>query len=238
MKKRKVVALSALIGVLCAFTVFGCSSQEDTTEEASQETQQEEEPEEEELKVIGTEAEGENVYKVILENNTGKGITGVAVKDSSMDAYPENMLAEGDTFAQGERRELYYDSTSALEAQAAQEADADAAALTPQYDIQLTFDDESTLVLTAFPFDDIEEGVINLEDEVAFITYTSVATKDEMSTKEAELAIKAQAEADAQAAAEAQAAAAAAAQQQQQQYSAPAVGGSNTAGCVDGGLLY
>ena len=47
MKKRKVVALSALIGVLCAFTVFGCSSQEDTAEEASQETQQEEEPEEE-----------------------------------------------------------------------------------------------------------------------------------------------------------------------------------------------
>ena len=62
----------------------------------------------------------------------------------------------------------------------------------------MVFDDQSTLVLNAFPFTDIKEGEICLEDAVAFVKYKSVATKEEISTKDAELNIRAQAEAAAE----------------------------------------
>ena len=165
-KVKSKVLIAILAAGLCASFLFGCSSKEDTTEKIDVE---EAEEEEEELKVIGTKADGENIYKVTLENNTGQDIIGLSIKDSSMESYSDNMLAEDDPFVQGEKRELYYDSTAAKEAAANQTGDESTPVVTPQYDMQLTFADQSVLVLTAFPFDDTQEGQICYEDEVAFL---------------------------------------------------------------------
>ena len=172
------------------------------------------------------------------------------------------MLETEDVFADQEKRNLYYDSTSAKEMgeDQAVETEEDAKVLQPQIDIQLTFDDQSVLVLSAFPFGDVEEAQIYLEDEVAFIQYESLASNEMISTKEAELTIKAeaaaqaeaeaaaaaqaQAEAEAAAAAQAQAEAEAAAaaqaqaeaaRQQAAQQQAPS---NQSDGCVNGGLVY
>ena len=211
MKKKLllVLGMSLMLGV--GMLLGGCGSSKNDSEEKDTE---EKEQKEEVLKNIGTEAEGENVYKVVLENKTGKNIVGFSIKDSSMTEYPASMLESEDVFEDGEKRNLYYDSTSAIEAaeSQAQASGEEAKALEPQMDVQLTFDDQSSIVLTAFPFGDVEEAQICLEDEVAFIQYESISSKESVSTKEAELTIKAEAEAAAQAQAEAEAAAAAQAQ--------------------------
>ena len=207
--RKKSIIFGMLLLLWMNVLLGGCAGKQDS---AGNDTAKEEK--EETLKNIGTEAEGENIYKVVLENETGKNIVGFSVKDSSMTEFPASMLGEDDIFETGERRNLYYDSTSAVEAAGTQTAEAgeEANVLTPQFDIQLTFDDQTSMVLTAFPFGDVEEASVCLEDEVAFIEYESVASKETVSTKEAELAVKAEAAAAAQAQAEAEAAAAAQAQ--------------------------
>ena len=142
------------------------------------------------------------------------------------DAYPENMLEEGDVFADQESRNLYYkapeknENEDVTEESETTENDGtdDEKVLEQGYDVQLTFEDDSTAELHAFPFGDIEKGDLCYADDVAYLTYTSIESKEQIDTKEAELAVKQAAEqkaaeeAAAQAAAEQKAAEEAAAQ--------------------------
>ena len=231
MKKRPLIILCMMVLASGSLLFGGCTKEDKSIEKESVEKKEEkkEEVQEEDLALIGTEAEGEGIYKVTLENKTGKDIVGVSVKDSSMTDYPANMLPEGEVFTIDERRYLYYNSTTAGQTADVQsvEGDPDEKLLEMQMDVQLTFADATTLVLTAFPFGDIEEGQVCLEDEVAFIQYKSVSTEEALSTKEAELAIKAaaaeaQRQAEEAAAAEAQRQAEAAAEAQRQAEAAAA----------------
>ena len=96
------------------------------------------------------------------------------------------------------------------------------------YDVQLTFEDDSTAELHAFPFGDIEKGDLCYADDVAYLTYTSIESKEQIDTKEAELAVKQAAEqkaaeeAAAQAAAEQKAAEEAAARKKEAEQAAAA----------------
>ena len=201
---KKLLLIISMIFILGVSMLLGGCGNNQSDSDANKQVEKPEEV----LKNIGTEAEGENIYKVVLENKTGKNIVGFSIKDSSMAEFPVNMLETEDVFADQQKRNLYYDSTSAKEmgGDQAVEAEEDAKVLQPQIDIQLTFDDQSVLVLSAFPFGDVEEAQIYLEDEVAFIQYESLANNEMISTKEAELTIKAEKEAAAQAEAEAAAA--------------------------------
>lgn len=225
MKKKIIFYCLALTLVM---GMAGCNKKQDTDND--QETVKVEEkqetptptpdptPTEEPLKIIGTEKEADTVYKVKLQNNTGKDITGVSIKLIEDTEFPENMLPVDDVYANGEKRYLYYDS--AVQEQNETTGDENEKLLTPGYDIQITFSDGAISVLHAFPFGDIEEGEILFEDNVAFIKYINVSAGQEVSTKEAEITIKqneeaaAQAQAEAEAAARAQAEAEAAAQAQ------------------------
>ena len=214
MKRKVLIALCfCMIGV--AGMTSGCGDKKEETPVV-----EEKEPE---LKTIGQ--EDKEAFKVEIKNATGKNIKGIAIKQTDDESYPENMLVDGDVFTDQESRNLYYkvpeQSTevseesagdTAVESEGTQEKE-----LEHGYDIQLTFEDDSTAELHAFPFEDIEKGEICYEDDVAYLTYTSVASKEELNTKEAELAVKAAEqkaaeEAAAQAAAEQKAAEEAAAQ--------------------------
>ena len=228
MKKKLVVLI--LGGVLCIMAVGGCQGENagaDTTPTPTVTETPTPTPTETPLKTIGTESDSDSSFSVRLMNNTGLDITGFAVKKTEDAEYPENMLAQNDIFAADEERNLYYDSGVVPGSESVQdttsvaetEGEAGEKALTQGYDIMLTFSDGSTLELNSFPFEDIEEGELCVEDGVAFVKYTSVSTQQEVSTKEAQLAVKSQKEAEAAAAAEeaqrqAEAAAAAEAQRQ------------------------
>ena len=208
MKRKVLIALCVcMIGV--AGMTSGCGDKKEETPVV-----EEKEPE---LKTIGQ--EDKEAFKVEIKNATGKNIKGITIKQTDEESYPENMLEDGDVFTDQESRNLYYkvpeQSTevseesaedTAVESEGTQEKE-----LEQGYDIQLTFEDDSTAELHAFPFEDIEKGEICYEDDVAYLTYTSVASKEELNTKEAELAVKvaeqkAAEEAAAQAAAEQKAA--------------------------------
>lgn len=203
---RKVLKFLLVSFTCFSFILTGCSAQETPKEEKV------------ELKTIGEKVKGENVYKVTLTNSTGKSIKGFAIKTGTMDAFGENMLDEDDEFANKEKRILYYDATTAI--QENEEAQKDAEMQTsPDYTIQLTFDDDSTIELHSFPFTDVEKASIefNNEESIAYIEYTSVEQDKKVSTEEAEIRIK-QEQIAAQQAAEA--AAQQAAQEQVQQEAA------------------
>ena len=214
MKRKVLIALCVcMIGV--AGMTSGCGDKKEETPVV--------EEKELELKTIGK--EDKEAFKVEIKNATGKTIKGIAIKQTDEESYPENMLEDGDVFTDQESRNLYYkapeDTTKETEENtedmAAESEKAQEKELEQGYDIQLTFEDDSTAELHAFPFEDIEKGEICYEDDVAYLTYTSVASKEELNTKEAELAVKvaeqkAAEEAAAQAAAEQKAAEEAAAQ--------------------------
>ena len=215
--KRKVLVTLCLCMIGLAGTVTGCGSEKEETPVV------EEEKKEPELKVIGQ--EDKEAFKVEVKNATGKNIKGVAIKLTDEDAYPENMLEEGDVFADQESRNLYYkapeknENEDVTEESETTENDGtdDEKVLEQGYDVQLTFEDDSTAELHAFPFGDIEKGNLCYADDVAYLTYTSIESKEQIDTKEAELAVKQAAEqkaaeAAAQAAAEQKAAEEAAAQ--------------------------
>ena len=215
--KRKVLVTLCLCMIGLAGTVTGCGSKKEETPVV------EEEKKEPELKAIGQ--EDKEAFKVEVKNATGKNIKGVAIKLTDEDAYPENMLEEGDVFADQESRNLYYkalekneneDVTEEFETTENDGTD-DEKVLEQGYDVQLIFEDESTAELHAFPFGDIEKGDLCYADDVAYLTYTSIESKEQIDTKEAELAVKQAAEQKAaeeaaQAAAEQKAAEEAAAQ--------------------------
>jgi hypothetical protein len=215
MMKRKVLIALCVCMIGVAGMTSGCGDKKEETPVV-----EEKEPE---LKTIGK--EDKEAFKVEIKNATGKTIKGIAIKQTDEESYPENMLEDGDVFTDQESRNLYYkapeDTTKETEENtedmAAESEKAQEKELEQGYDIQLTFEDDSTAELHAFPFEDIEKGEICYEDDVAYLTYTSVASKEELNTKEAELAVKvaeqkAAEEAAAQAAAEQKAAEEAAAQ--------------------------
>ena len=187
MKRKVLIALCVcMIGV--AGMTSGCGDKKEETPVV-----EEKEPE---LKTIGK--EDKEAFKVEIKNATGKTIKGIAIKQTDEESYPENMLEDGDVFTDQESRNLYYkapeDTTKETEENtedmAAESEKAQEKELEQGYDIQLTFEDDSTAELHAFPFEDIEKGEICYEDDVAYLTYTSVASKEELNAKEAELAVK------------------------------------------------
>ena len=212
--KRKVLVTLCLCMIGLAGMVTGCGSQKEETPAV------EEEKKEPELKTIGQ--EDKEAFKVEVKNATGKNIKGVAIKLTDEEAYPENMLEEGDVFADQESRNLYYkaleknENEDVTEESETTENDGteDEKVLEQGYDVQLTFEDDSTAELHAFPFGDIEKGDLCYADDVAYLTYTSIESKEQIDTKEAELAVKQAAEQKAAEEAAAQAAAEQAAAEQ------------------------
>lgn len=234
---RKIKMVAGLTVLACAL-LTGCGKKEEvttteatteatTTEAATTEATTEATPEdaEEELPAIGEESA--DAIKVKLTNKTGKEITSVAIRTSADEEFGDNLLADEDTVADKEKRYLYY----APEKDAEETEDA-------AVDIQLTFADDTSVVLHDVDLEDIKDGELAAEDDICYLSYKSVKTGKTVDTKDAELAVK-QAEeekaaADAKAAAEA---AAAAAQQQATEAPAPADNGGDDE-CLGDGLTY
>lgn len=172
-------------------------------------------------KYIGEPSEGEYVRKITLLNLTGQNITAVSVVNPDEDTQQvsensenkseenkssadnsekseiqsssevisgeenlkENMLPKGEVFEADEVRDLYFDFASAME------KEQDLSRL--HFNVSFTLEDGTTSVLHDFPFFDLEQGRICLQDEVLFLEYVSVWSKEEVVTRKAETEIKA-----------------------------------------------
>ena len=169
-----------------ALIITGCSDNnksKTTTKKVEKKT---------ELALIGTKAKGKYVYHFIATNNTGKNITGLAVKDLSQNQYSENMLKANDVFKSNEKRDFYYNAEAAIKA-ASGNSDKE---MNPGYVIQLTFDDQSNTELHNVPFDDMSNMKFEFDTESSlyYISYKSKGTKKEMNTLDDEKQVKKEAD--------------------------------------------
>lgn len=251
MKKRWIRAVTAACLLSLAAAAFtGCKKDE---------PKKEAKVEEEVLNSIGKQTD--DAIAIRLANSTGKDIKGFSVKKSQDEAFPANMLSASDVYKAKEERILYYEDAGLKKAdqKKADEAKADAAktdaskeetakdeptqgvgekVLTQGYDVELTFADDTKAVLHGFPFEDMEEGELLLDNEIAYVKYTSLSSGQTLETLESEKAIveakKAEEEAkkaeeEAAAAKKAEEEAAAAAQKQAEEEAAAAAAAAQPA---------
>ena len=135
------------------------------------------------LKTIGTDAEG--AYKVQIKNGTGRELSGFELRKIGTQEFDKKLMADGDVIAADEEVVLYFtpDADAAAAEQPAGTEEGKAPA--PLYAARVTFkDDGSTAEIPNFPFEDMESCEIKYEDGLVFIAYKSLATGEELDTKE------------------------------------------------------
>ena len=130
--------------------------------------------------VIGGDVQTDSTLTALLTNETGKEITGFAVKESSETEYPDNMIPEGKNFGAGQACTLCYTPEHAVVSASAQ-----GNAVEPQYDAMITFADQTSMEWLGIPFGDMQEGKLCLAEDVLYVTYISAATNEEINTLEA-----------------------------------------------------
>ena len=186
--KRKLV-MFLVVTLSAGILLTGCQKKveekKDVVTKVEKEEKKEENKKQEEFKCIGI--EDAESSKILLQNATGKDIVGVAIKKSEDGEFPESMLLKGDVYLPEEKRYFFFKFDNVVE-----NTESDDKLLTQGYDVQITLSDGLVYVLHGFPYEDMQEGSIELEDDVAFLKYVSASTKMEQNTKETEVALKEQ----------------------------------------------
>lgn len=141
------------------------------------------------IKVLGEEKEGSTIVE--LTNKTGKEINEIYVKTSDTEEEQQNLLAENETIALNETFKLVFNSVSD-EA----EASNDGKVISTEYIVHIAFTNGESCELHSFPVGDIENGTINVEEDIVYLVYKSVSTGEEVNTLEAEKAVAELSEAD------------------------------------------
>lgn len=216
MKKKIVTAfMMAALGssLVCSQAAMAADTTAKTETADADKDAADTETKDEDLKTIGEkpEEDTEGVLSVKLKNLTGKVITGVSVKNEKDEEYPDNFLKDEDKFEADEERVLWFDpnakdkadeenkdaaddtaetETAADDTKTDEKSDSEdkdaAEKETPKYNIQLTFEDETTAEIHTFPFGDTEEAELHLEGEVAYLVFDSISQKKEYNTLQTE----------------------------------------------------
>ncbi len=202
--------LIILIIVICAAAAFVLifalvhhsrqvkKEQQEVAEEVAEEELVEELVEEpaQELQEIGNPYDSKEIE---MTNEMGGMITGLSVKSSDEDAYPSNMMKNGQTFADDETVNFFYEPSVEERAEELTEEINDDAGQTNEagltYSLQVTMENGDVYELSDFDLEDMEEVTLHLEDGVAYLEYRSISENILVSTKDIELAIKADKEA-------------------------------------------
>ncbi|MCD8133532.1 MAG: hypothetical protein LUE19_06735 [Clostridiales bacterium] len=214
--KMKMTAclLASLLGMGMVMTGCG-SSAEDSEISISEESA----PEETEVSYQTIGNESEDAYSILLTNQMGSTITGLSVRSSEETDYPADMMKSDQQIEDGETVVFFYlpddagtdlseesgtdeaTDTISEETSETQSDDTDGAddstsdladvRINITYFLQVTEEDGTVYELSYFAIDDMDEVVLCYEDDVAYLEYTSLSENIDISTKEAELAVKA-----------------------------------------------
>lgn len=207
MEMKKLLA-AALVCVVTVFPLTGCGqSGEDNLSDdikvpraSKQVTDSAQDEEAAKVRTLGTETN--NAYSVLLTNQTGQSIISLKVGTGDSIAEESNLLEGTEAYTDNEQVELFYTPPVSEDTGESEKE------LTPEYEMALTLADGTEHILHGFPFDDIAEGVIKVQEEgIAYLSYQSVATGQTVETLDAEKAIINQAREEAERAAAEKAAA-------------------------------
>lgn len=172
-------SIAAIAFALCASTV-GCSgdSNASTVEITTQHSESESLTETEstsatetetetdgELKSIGEKTDSTTLCTVKLTNSVGQDIKEFAIKKSTDEEYPDNMLSEDDPFVNDEKRNLYYDPGEITE--------------DTTFDCGVTLADGGKYTLYSFPVSSDEAEICySADDSLYYVKYKDRDGKD------------------------------------------------------------
>ena len=126
-------------------------------------------------KVLIGEKHSDSDYEVTLVNESGKAITGIALR-ASYEEYSDNLLPEDTVLEEHGQGTLWCEPAEILNF------------VPPEYDIQLTFADESTAVLHTIPFGDADELTILTDEEsgTVYVRFISLSQNNESNSLQRE----------------------------------------------------
>ena len=126
-------------------------------------------------KVLIGEKHSDSDYEVTLVNECGKAITGIALR-ASYEEYSDNLLPEDTVLEEHGEGTLWCEPAEILNF------------VPPEYDIQLTFADESTAVLHTIPFGDADELTILTDEEsgTVYVRFISLSQDSESNSLQRE----------------------------------------------------
>ncbi|MBQ4177372.1 MAG: hypothetical protein II640_07910 [Lachnospiraceae bacterium] len=126
-------------------------------------------------KVLIGEKHSDSDYEVTLVNESGKAITGIALR-ASYEEYSDNLLPEDTVLEEHGEGTLWCEPAEILNF------------VPPEYDIQLTFADESTAVLHTIPFGDADELTILTDEEsgTVYVRFISLSQNSESNSLQRE----------------------------------------------------
>ena len=128
----------------------------------------------EEMIRIG-EKRSDSDYEVRLINESGRAITGIALR-ASYGEYSDNLLPDDTMLQEHEQGILWCEPAEILNF------------VPPVYDIQLTFADEGTAVLHTLPFGDAQELTILTDEEsgIVYVRFVSLSLDSETDSLQSE----------------------------------------------------
>ena len=126
-------------------------------------------------KILIGEKHSDSDYEVTLVNESGKAITGIALR-ASYEEYSDNLLPEDTVLEEHGEGTLWCEPAEILNF------------VPPEYDIQLTFADESTAVLHTIPFGDADELTILTDEEsgTVYVRFISLSQDSESNSLQRE----------------------------------------------------
>lgn len=126
-------------------------------------------------KVLIGEKHSDSDYEVTLINESGKAVTGIALR-ASYEEYSDNLLPEDTVLEEHGEGTLWCEPAEILNF------------VPPEYDIQLTFADESTAVLHTIPFGDADELTILTDEEsgTVYVRFISLSQNSESNSLQRE----------------------------------------------------
>ena len=202
---RKIIA-ALLVCIMVVFPLTGCGQQEEesfsveapvhhSTQKQSGSAEAEDAVH---VRTLGTKTD--KAYAVLLNNRTGQSITSLKVGTDETIGTAADLLNNSETVVNEEQIKLYYTPESSSDTGSGDKE------LPPQYLLSFSLADGTGHTLHAFPFGDIDEGTIKIQDDgIAFLSYMSKSTRDSIDTYESEKAVKEQAKEAAEKAAAAEA---------------------------------
>ena len=165
---NRIVTAGILAAALAAGTMLQAyASQEDPVMETESQTA-------EEMIRIG-EKRSDSDYEVRLINESGRAITGIALR-ASYGEYSDNLLPDNTMLQEHGQGILWCEPAEILNF------------VPPVYDMQLTFADEGTAVLHTLPFGDAQELTILTDEEsgIVYVRFVSLSLDSETDSLQSE----------------------------------------------------
>jgi len=116
-------------------------------------------------------------YEVTLINETGKDIKAAQLRMNYAEEFSDNLLAEDVVFEDGQEAVWYCTPGEMVNY------------VPCVYDLKLTFDDDKEATLHTLPMGDAKEIKILMEEDVAYVSFTSLSLNYETDTKRRETEI-------------------------------------------------